>query len=87
MDFTSLYIEELSSLMRSMHLSVGSLIAGLIFGVIGILAFRHGSRKKLRRPQIIGIALMLYPSFVFGTLPVIAVGLALTAALYFRRKK
>ena len=62
------------------------LIAGLIFGTIGFLAFRHGKRQTLFMPMLIGIVLMVYPYFVSQTWLLYAVGCGLCAALFIFRE-
>ena len=63
-----------------------NIIGGIIFGIIGWYAFIHGKKEKNWRPMVIGIALMVYPYFVTNTILAFAVGIALTAALYFWRE-
>lgn len=62
-----------------------NIIGGIIFSIIGWYAFWHGKRKKSWRPMVIGIVLMGYPYFVANTLLFFAIGIALTAALYWWR--
>jgi hypothetical protein len=66
-------------------LSASSLIAGLIFGSIGFVAFIYGKRMNLWKPMLCGIALMIYPYFVADTLALFAIGAVGTAALFFLR--
>ena len=66
--------------------SAGSILAYIIFGAIGFVAFVYGKKNAFWRPMIIGIALMVYPYFFSGTLVIYLVGIALTAALYFWRE-
>jgi len=63
------------------------IIAYIIFGGIGFVAFSYGRKSTLFRPMVIGLALMIYPYFVPGTLAIYLVGIALTALLYFWREK
>ena len=63
-----------------------NILGGIIFGIIGWFAFLHGKREKSWRPMVIGIALMVYPYFVPNTLLAFAVGISLTAALFFWRE-
>ena len=63
------------------------IIAYILFGGIGFVAFSYGKKSDLFRPMIIGLALMIYPYFVPGTLGIYLVGIALTAILYFWREK
>ena len=63
-----------------------NIMGGIIFSIIGWYAFIHGKREKSFRPMVIGIALMVYPYFVSNTLLFFAIGIVLTAALYFWRE-
>ena len=63
-----------------------NIIGGIIFSIIGWYAFMHGKREKSWRPMMIGIVLMIYPYFVPNTLLVFALGIDLSAALYFWRE-
>ena len=63
-----------------------NIISGIIFGIVGWYAFMHGKKEKKWRPMMIGIALMVYPYFVPNTFFAVAIGIALTAALYFWRE-
>ena len=68
------------------NFSPSNLLAGLIFGSIGFVAFAYGKKMGLGRPMIIGIVLMAYPYFFSGTLIIYFIGVALTAVLYFWRE-
>lgn len=59
------------------------LIGVLIFGVLGIVLFWMGKRRRKTRVKWIGLALMLYPYVVWGTLAVYAVGTALSLAAWW----
>jgi hypothetical protein len=63
-----------------------NIIGGTIFSIIGWYAFIHGKKEKSWRPMVIGIVLMVYPYFVSNTLLAFAIGIALTAALFFWRE-
>ena len=63
-----------------------NIMGGIIFSIIGWYAFIHGKREKSMRPMVIGILLMVYPYFVPNTLLFFAVGIGLTAALYYWRE-
>lgn len=56
-----------------------SLIWGLIFGCIGLGYFRYGKQQQRFMPYVCGIALMLFPYFVTGTVWLVLVGLILLA--------
>jgi hypothetical protein len=75
-----------SNLAGSGGIDWGYWIANILFGIIGWYAFIHGKREKSWRPMVIGIVLMVYPYFVSNTLLTFAIGIALTAALYFWRE-
>lgn len=62
-----------------------SLFWGLIFGSIGLGYFVYGKKQRQPVPLVCGIALMVYPYFVGGTLAMIAIGVALMAIPYFVR--
>ena len=62
-----------------------ALFAAVIFGAIGIAAFRYGKKHGLIAPVIIGIVLMVYPYFVTQIWLIYALGCALCAGLYFWR--
>ena len=47
-----------------MSLDLYNLLAGLIFGMIGLGAFSYGKKLDLWQPRAIGAALMAYPYFV-----------------------
>jgi hypothetical protein len=68
------------------NFSLSNLFAGLIFGSIGFVAFIYGKKMAFWRPMIIGIALMVYPYFLSGTLVIYLIGITLTATLYFWRE-
>ncbi len=64
---------------------VANLIGGLIFSGIGLVALSYAKGQANIKMGFIGLALMGYPYFVTNTLAMYAVGIALTAALYFCR--
>jgi hypothetical protein len=66
--------------------SIAKIVAYIIFGAIGFVAFAYGKKNTFWRPMVIGLALMGYPYFVSETLPIYLIGIALTAALYFWRE-
>ena len=63
-----------------------NILGGIIFSIIGWFAFIHGKREKSMRPMVIGIVLMVYPYFVSNSFLAFAIGIALSAALYFWRE-
>ncbi|WP_413574720.1 hypothetical protein ACLVWU_10865 [Bdellovibrio sp. HCB290] len=63
--------------------SVGALIGGTLFGIIGIYLFRKG-RREAHSPNIwVGLGLMLYPLFVSSTLYTYVVGVLLCGVAYY----
>lgn len=67
-------------------LSAANLIAGLVFGSIGFVAFIYGKRLSLWRPMFLGLALMIFPYFIEATLPLYAIGSLGSALLFFLRE-
>ncbi len=63
-----------------------NIMGGIIFSIIGWYAFIHGKKEKSMRPMVIGIVLMVYPYFISNTLLAFAIGIAMTAALFFWRE-
>jgi hypothetical protein len=60
----------------------GQLFLSVVTGTIGLALFIYG-KKQVRWPQmVVGLALMVYPYFLTGTMSIIAVGLALGALLW-----
>jgi hypothetical protein len=62
------------------------IVAWVVFGAIGFVAFSYGAKSRSLRPALVGVALMGYPYFVSGTWPLYIIGAALTVALYFWRE-
>jgi hypothetical protein len=57
--------------------SSGPLFASLIIGAIGLGMFLYGKRQK-RLPQMLsGLVLMVFPYFVSGILPMVAIAATL----------
>lgn len=62
------------------------IFAAILFGIIGIAAYRYGKKSSLAIPRWLGIALMLYPYVVSETWQLYVIGGGLCAALYVYRK-
>lgn len=61
-------------------------IAGsVLFGLLGIAAYRHGKRAGRPRSKWLGVALMLYPYAIAQTWMLYLVGAALCAAVLIDR--
>jgi hypothetical protein len=58
------------------------LIGALLFGIVGLAAFRIGRKRQTHRTTALGMALMLYPYLVSQTWILWAVGAALCAGLW-----
>lgn len=65
--------------------SVAYIVGAVIFGLIGLAAYRYGKRVKRPHTKWIGVALMLYPYAVTSTGRMYAVGVTLCAGLFLHR--
>jgi uncharacterized membrane protein len=77
-------VDELSAL-QSLGLELPSpayLIGAVVFGLIGLAAFRHGRKSGRRTTLWLGVALMLYPYAVSATWMLYGIGLALCVGVY-----
>jgi hypothetical protein len=76
------------SMLQSLGLTLPTpayIFGAILFGIIGIAAFRAG-RKSGRKPTLwLGVTLMFYPYAVSSTWLLYAMGLALCAGLYMDR--
>ncbi|MDB5945249.1 MAG: hypothetical protein JWQ33_275 [Ramlibacter sp.] len=63
--------------------SVAYIVGTILFGIVGLVAWRHGRRVTLPKPKWIGLALMLYPYATPQTWLMYLVGTALCVWLYF----
>lgn len=61
------------------------IIANLLFGSIGFVAFVYGKRMHIWKPMFIGLTLMAYTYFVENTILLYGIGAVLTASLFFSR--
>lgn len=74
--------------MKSLGFSLPSplyLLGMIVFGLIGLGAFRYGRKNGQRTTLWLGVALMFYPYAVSATWLLYVIGAALCAALYFFR--
>jgi hypothetical protein len=62
--------------------SVWSLIAGILFGAIGLWIFNEGRKRPNLIWIVIGIAMMVYPLFVSAPLPSWGIGFGLCFAAH-----
>jgi len=65
--------------------SIGALIAGFIFSIVGLWLFKDWRRSGNPWHFGTGLALMIFPYFVATTLPMIACGAALLGLAYVKR--
>lgn len=63
-------------------MTAASLIGGLIFSGVGLVAFTYGKRTGRFRAMALGGVLMVYSYFTPNTAALYLVGLSLTAALF-----
>ena len=80
-------MDELQAL-QSMGLTLPTpayLIGAVVFGIVGIVAYRYGKRAQRPRTRWLGLALMLYPYVVPQTWLLYVLGIALTAAAWLDR--
>jgi hypothetical protein len=67
------------------ELSFANLMAGMIFGSIGFVAFIYGKRMNVWRPMFLGLVLMVFPYFIGNTTWLFAMGIFGTALLFLFR--
>jgi hypothetical protein len=60
-----------------------TLLAGFIFGTIGMGAFAYGKKLDLWQPRLIGVALMIYPYLVSNLWVLWGIGVGLLVTLWF----
>ena len=65
--------------------SLATILLAVVFGLVGFAAFRYGRKNDEPRPLFLGIALMAYGYFVTNAWVSLAIGSALTLALFFPR--
>jgi hypothetical protein len=63
------------------------IFGAILFGVIGIAAYRYGKKTSRPHAKWIGVALMLYPYAISNTWLLYIVGAVLSAALYLFRNE
>ncbi len=64
-------------------ITAAGLMAGVIFGAVGLGAFIYGKKTGRWRHMLIGVALMAFPYFVPSTLWQYVIGAVLTVGLFF----
>ena len=63
-----------------------TIIANLLFGAIGFVAFVYGKRMHVWKTMFLGLALMVYTYFVENTVALFGIGAVLTACLFIFRE-
>ena len=63
--------------------SLYTILLAVVFGLVGLAAFRYGRKNSEPRPLILGIALMAYGYFVTNAWVSLVIGSALTLGLFF----
>ena len=63
--------------------SIAYIVGTIVFGIVGLVAWRHGRRAALPKPKWLGMALMLYPYATPQTWLMYLVGAVLCVWLYF----
>lgn len=76
-------MDDLSQMPLNLSFDIPSLIAGLVFGIVGLYVFRRGRKESNLRLVFIGVLLMIYPYFVEGALLNWAVGFLLSGSAYY----
>lgn len=66
-------------------MSASALLWGVLFGSIGLGFFVYGRKQRMIVPLTCGLALMVFPYFVSGTVWLLLVGAVLIAVPYFVR--
>ena len=61
------------------------IFGAIVFGLIGLVAFRYGGQRKKPITRWIGVALMFYPYAVSRTWLMYLVGVALCAGIWLDR--
>jgi len=59
------------------------MFGAILFGVIGIAAYRYGRKAGVAATRWLGLALMLYPYAVSATWLLYLIGAGLSVAAYF----
>jgi hypothetical protein len=69
------------------NLRASLLVPGILFSLIGFVAFRYGRSLQLWKTLVIGLALMIFPYFFSSVWLLWGVGIALLGALWFYRNE
>lgn len=69
-----------------MGMSMGSLLANLLFSGIGFVYFKYGRNTQSTPAIVTGVALMVYPYFISNTLYMVLTGLGIMLAHWLLSK-
>ena len=61
-----------------------NILAGFVFGTIGFGAYRFGKNLERWKPITIGLALMIYPYFIYNRILLWGIGAGLIVLLCFQ---
>lgn len=76
-------MEDLANLPFDLNFNISSLIASLVFGLIGWYVFKRGRKDANNRLVAIGVIMMLYPYFVSGAIWNWGIGVVLCEGAYY----
>lgn len=76
---------EVGQLMGFTMPAPGYLFGAILFGIIGIAAFRYGKKVSNFGMMLIALGLMVYPYFISSTWQLYLIGVGLCGALYWFR--
>ncbi|MDQ2659638.1 MAG: hypothetical protein M3Y03_04385 [Verrucomicrobiota bacterium] len=65
--------------------SGAEIVANLLFGSVGFVAFVYGKRMHVWKTMFLGLALMVYTYFVSNTVLLFGIGVVLTGCLFVFR--
>jgi len=60
-----------------------NILAGLVFGILGMASISYGKKLGLWKPVVIGIGLSVYPYFTSNVWATWIIGIALLVTLWF----
>ena len=66
-----------------MDFSFHNLLAGFLFGILGLAAYSYGKKLNLWQPRVIGACLIFYPYFFSNAWLLWGIGVALLVLLWF----
>ena len=66
-------------------MNTSTLLAGIVFGAVGTVAFIYGKKQSEMRIMIIGVLLLVYPYLIENAIAQWVIGALLTAALFIFR--